>query len=353
MDKRYQVFVSSTYADLKEERSEVIKTLMQMDCVPAGMELFPAMDEEQLEFIKKVIDDCDYYLLIIGGRYGTVTKEGISFTEKEYDYAVSKGLKVVALIHGKPEQIPSGKTDDSATARKKLDAFRERTKKGRLVQFWTKIDELPGKVAVSMMATIKNYPAIGWVRASHLDQTNELLTELNAVRKQNEHLRLEVEKLTERLAGAKEENTGDHILDLSSMKDTVTIKGRYAPEGTKQTIPWEHDFSWEEIFMLLGPHLLDRPQENNVMAILRDLLFRRAQLTGSPGSINGELLIPIKLRLMAHGLIDVQREPEYTTQTWFLTVKGRQLMLVLNASRPEKSDSPVPEAEAETGDPQA
>ncbi|WP_313021991.1 DUF4062 domain-containing protein [Atlantibacter hermannii] len=71
MDKRYQVFVSSTFKDLEQERSTVIQTLMEMDCIPAGMELFPAIDEQQWEFIKKIIDDCDYYLLIIAGRYGT------------------------------------------------------------------------------------------------------------------------------------------------------------------------------------------------------------------------------------------------------------------------------------------
>ena len=99
MDKRYQIFVSSTYADLKEERQRVIQALMEMDCIPAGMELFPAADEEQWLFIKKVIDDCDYYLLVLGGRYGSTTSDGISYTEKEFDYAVSIGLKVVALIH--------------------------------------------------------------------------------------------------------------------------------------------------------------------------------------------------------------------------------------------------------------
>jgi hypothetical protein len=67
MDKRYQVFVSSTYADLLIERQKVTQVLMEMDCIPAGMELFPAADEEQWEFIKKIISDCDYYILIIGG----------------------------------------------------------------------------------------------------------------------------------------------------------------------------------------------------------------------------------------------------------------------------------------------
>jgi Domain of unknown function (DUF4062) len=103
MEKRYQVFISSTYADLKEERRAVIQTVIESNCIPAGMELFPAADEEQLAFIKRVIDDCDYYLLIIGGRYGSVDESGISYTEQEYDYAVSRGLWVIALLHDNPE----------------------------------------------------------------------------------------------------------------------------------------------------------------------------------------------------------------------------------------------------------
>lgn len=81
MDKRYQVFISSTYADLKEERSKVMQTIMSLNCIPAGMELFPASNDEQFEFIKRVIDDCDYYILIVGGRYGSLSEDGISYTE--------------------------------------------------------------------------------------------------------------------------------------------------------------------------------------------------------------------------------------------------------------------------------
>jgi hypothetical protein len=64
------------------------------------MQLFPAADEEQWEFIKRIIDDCDYYLLIIGGRYSLTTPDGMSYTGKEYDYALEEGLKTIALIHG-------------------------------------------------------------------------------------------------------------------------------------------------------------------------------------------------------------------------------------------------------------
>ena len=68
MDKIYQVFVSSTFTDLQEERKEVMQALLELDCMPAGMELFPASNDDQWTLIKRVIDACDYYLLIIGGR---------------------------------------------------------------------------------------------------------------------------------------------------------------------------------------------------------------------------------------------------------------------------------------------
>ena len=110
MEKRYQVFISSTYTDLKDERERVTQAIMGLNCIPAGMELFPAVDEEQFNFIKKVIDDCDYYILIIGGRYGSVSQNGLSYTEMEFDYAMEKGIKVMAFIHADPNAIPLGKS---------------------------------------------------------------------------------------------------------------------------------------------------------------------------------------------------------------------------------------------------
>src|SRR5690242_6691397 len=86
-ERRHQVFISSTYDDLKLERTQVTQSILEMNHIPAGMELFPASDETQWEVIKKVIDQSDYYIVLIAGRYGSTDQNGISFTEKEYDYA--------------------------------------------------------------------------------------------------------------------------------------------------------------------------------------------------------------------------------------------------------------------------
>lgn len=67
MEKKYQVFVSSTYEDLQEERKKVMEALLQMNCFPVGMEYFNASDSSQWEVIKSLIRECDYYVLIVAG----------------------------------------------------------------------------------------------------------------------------------------------------------------------------------------------------------------------------------------------------------------------------------------------
>ena len=72
MNKIYQVFISSTYQDLIEERQKVIEALLGKNCFPVGMEYFSATNDAQFTVIKKLIDRCDYFILIIGGRYGSI-----------------------------------------------------------------------------------------------------------------------------------------------------------------------------------------------------------------------------------------------------------------------------------------
>lgn len=55
MKKRYQIFVSSTFDDLTEERKSVSQALLECDCIPAGMELFPASNKKSWEIIKKLL----------------------------------------------------------------------------------------------------------------------------------------------------------------------------------------------------------------------------------------------------------------------------------------------------------
>lgn len=91
MEQKYQIFISSTYTDLVEERKKVRDTILSMLHFPVGMEIFGAADEEQWEIIKDTIDSSDYYVLLVAHRYDSIIESGpdagISYTEKEYRYA--------------------------------------------------------------------------------------------------------------------------------------------------------------------------------------------------------------------------------------------------------------------------
>jgi hypothetical protein len=99
-NKIYGVFISSTYDDLKKERAIIYETTIGNGCLPIGMEAFPASDDAPLDYIKKMIDLADYYVLILAGRYGSIDKEsGKSFTELEYEYALAKKKPILAFLH--------------------------------------------------------------------------------------------------------------------------------------------------------------------------------------------------------------------------------------------------------------
>jgi hypothetical protein len=91
MRRKLQVFISSTYVDLQEERQAAVAAILEAGHIPTGMEVFPAGDKGQLETIRQWIDGCDVFLLILGGRYGSLDPEsGKSYTELEYLHAVEQ-----------------------------------------------------------------------------------------------------------------------------------------------------------------------------------------------------------------------------------------------------------------------
>jgi hypothetical protein len=327
MDKRYQVFLSSTYADLKEERRAVIQTLMEMDCIPAGMELFPAADEEQFSFIKRVVDDCDYYLLIIGGRYGSTTPEGLSYTEKEYDYARERRIPVLAFVHEDPGKIALQKSELDVGMRAKLDSFREKVKTGKMVKMWQDAKDLPGLVALSLSKTIKTHPAVGWVRADKV-ATTEALYDLNTLRKRNEELEKRLQDLTPSLP------------DLAGFEDDFEITGTYQFDSDRSSIGWKFTVKWGELFAALGPRILECPNDA-MMHTYFDLevleLYKSRNLrTYKNWAVKSQAFQTVKVQLMALNLARV----EMTATTdggqalfWFPTELGEQTLLQLRTAK--------------------
>lgn len=194
MKKRYVVFVSSTYTDLVEERQAVSRALLRSNCFPSQMENWPAMDAEQVIAIKQLIDECDYYLVVTAGKYGSTEKRsGISYTEIEYDYAVSIGKPIIRLLHRDPfNELRGDQIESSQKARRQLESFRTKLKTGSVCSFWRSADDLMLETTLALHDVISRHPSDGWVRSKTVEVAQEqqresaLIAELiKNVRQQN------------------------------------------------------------------------------------------------------------------------------------------------------------------------
>lgn len=172
MERKYQVFISSTYEDLKTERQAAISCLLDMNCIPVGMEQFPASSLSQWEYIKKMIDMSDYYLLIVAGKYGSIDpEENISYTEKEYRYAIHKKMPILAFLHENIDLLPVIKVGATDEERERVKNFHNTVKKaGRLVDFYSNEDELKYKIAMAITKITNDTPMPGWVRADQAEK---------------------------------------------------------------------------------------------------------------------------------------------------------------------------------------
>lgn len=164
MNKKYQIFISSTYTDLIEERKEITRVLLEMDCIPTGMEMFQASDDNQWEVIKRVISLCDYYLVIVAGRYGSVhPKTKKSYTQMEYEYAMSLGIPIIGFVYKDINDLPLSKIERVSKSQKKLERFRNQVEK-RLVKYWSNLPELIQAVSTSVYQIMRTHPRDGWIK---------------------------------------------------------------------------------------------------------------------------------------------------------------------------------------------
>ena len=201
MKKKYQIFISSTYKDLTNEREKVRDTILSMYHFPIGMEMFNAADKEQWAIIQETIDSSDYYVLIIGKRYGSIIEEGvdkgISYTEKEFRYAKRQGIPIIAFIKN-DDAVTTNQADMDSERIKKLNSFTRDVTTGRQVDWFSTPDELGMKVSLSLYKEFDRRKRPGWVRGDRIDvdaSLNELVKLNQTVRElkeENDRLRASI-----------------------------------------------------------------------------------------------------------------------------------------------------------------
>ena len=337
-EKRYQVFVSSTYDDLREERKEVMQALLELDCIPAGMELFPATDDDQWTLIQRVIDECDYYILILGGRYGSVGPRGISYTEQEYVYALETGKPIIAFLHKAPENIALAKSEKNPDSVPELLRFRELAQK-KLCKYWTTPAELGSVVSRSLVRLIKTHAMPGWIRA---DAAAEAVaaTEILRLKKLIEQLESKLkETRVTAPSGAESLAKGDEEFEIE-----FTFHARDKEyEGWNFTRSMQR--TWDDIFEVVGPHLIGGVSDTVFKSLLNGMAeeavdkFLESDQNNSGFQEPSDVTVStrdeqtIKIQLRALGLIE--RKEKQDRSVWVLTPYGDSALINLIAIQSE------------------
>lgn len=205
--KKFQVFISSTYVDLKLERQAAVEAVLKAGHIPAGMELFSAGNESQLDTIRRWIDQSDIYMLILGGRYGSVDpSSGQSYTELEYDYALSKDKPIFAVVISEKaidtKVTAEGKSSIETDHPKELKLFRKKVL-DRISSFFDEPKDI--KLAVhETIGDFKNrYEFTGWISGSEVPDSAGIMEEMVHLRNRNVELEKEVVALKIKTANAK------------------------------------------------------------------------------------------------------------------------------------------------------
>jgi len=320
-EKKFQVFVSSTYEDLKDERAEVIQALLELDCIPVGMELFPASDDDQWTLIKRLIDDCDYYILIVGGRYGSTNKEGVSYTQMEYEYALSSKIPIISFLPKDPESISLKNTDRDKDLEVKLIEFKTLVS-NKTIKHYDSPVELGSIVSRSLIKLIKTHPQPGWVKGDSLSSVEANAKILD--------LKQKIEDLEERL-----NIFNVDVDDLSQGDDIYSLEYTLSGIEDRQNI----EISWNKLFEKTAPLIIDETSEEEYKKHIQTYIEHLRSTKGlEPRKvwIVTDFFKQILIQFKALGLIkkgSKKRSLKDTDTYWTLTDKGDSLMTQLRAIR--------------------
>ncbi|HKL43370.1 MAG TPA: DUF4062 domain-containing protein [Clostridia bacterium] len=216
MDKKLQVFISSTYTDMKLERQAAVEAILSASHIPAGMELFSAGNESQLQVIKRWIDESDIFLLILGGRYGSIEpKSSKSYIHLEYEYALKKEIPLFAIVINedylekkvKNKGINFIERENS----KALEKFREQVLKN-FCKFFSDIKDIKLAIHKTLNDFINRYDFSGWVNGEEYTQYKEIVKLNRIVMNDNIELKKQIEQYKEKLKRIKSLHSDEKVI---------------------------------------------------------------------------------------------------------------------------------------------
>jgi hypothetical protein len=321
MSKKLQVFISSTYTDLLEERQAAVSAILKAGHLPAGMELFTAGDRTQWDTIKSWIEQSDVYMLILGGRYGSIDAEsGLSYTEMEYDYAVSLGMPRFAVViseEGLDQKVRNGGAAFMEKENGKLlTTFRKKVL-SNISTFFSEPKEIRLAVFESLSDFSTNRDLIGWVRGNEVVDTQPIFDEVKRLSAENTSLRSQVTELQRNAQKVQRDEPDFKNIYRLMFAEQITVPKKY-------TVAKKSD---EKIDLL------------NIFASCKDSFITGINNDMGMSDFHNFLFFTVAPKLATFEMVDYEKIAGAKYRRCIITTKGKKFLTQLALMGLDKSDS--------------
>ncbi len=242
MRKKLQIFISSTYTDLKPERQAAVEAILIAGHIPAGMELFSAGNESQLETVKRWIDESDIYLLILGGRYGTIEPSSQkSYTQVEYEYALHRGMPVFAVVINDDALEQKVKIHGQGVLelvnREKYMDFKSLAL-SKISKFFDEPKDIKLAIHETLADFLKRFQFSGWISGKEVPDIKLALEENIKMRKENDELKRKIKESVQ----VNKKNLTDELSFEEVEKALKAVKLEYKGKKGESKIESAHFF---------------------------------------------------------------------------------------------------------------
>jgi len=186
MNKKHLVFISSAQGDLKVERRELERIVTELSAIPITMDSFDITQAEDRRFIRKSIEECDYFLNLTAHMGGKAVGKTFAL-ELEYVYAVKAKIPVLALIVDEKARLRGSKKEKDETAAKALADFKKKLENHSCAK-WTTSADLRLKALNLLSREMNLNPRCGWIPCDEAFSPS-VANELSRLSRENDILR--------------------------------------------------------------------------------------------------------------------------------------------------------------------
>lgn len=324
LDKRYQVFISTSGSEMQPERMTLSQTLIGMGFFSWGLEQRTPLSTA---FARRQIDDCDYVIMLLGSQYGEQSVSGVGYMHLEYIYAVTKQKPIIVFMHDDPESRDVSLHDDKPELKEKFKDFRKLLQNDvEQVFTYRTLRDLELAVRFNMPQMLERYPVQGWVRPQNTQSLHDEIDRLKA-----KLVQLETE------SGKRE---ADPFLSIQkvSMHDLFSFEYRMHAyqDGNFRDLKIQKQMTWAQLLTLLGlPFTNPTPEEffsKSLNDYLNEIGLEDARIemprahAVARAQINIRALHNIKMQMRQNEWIVPTGRDDRQRMLWQITPKAQKLL---------------------------